>query len=392
MIIPTPVFFGPGQPHRMVDLEVSEPGPGEVRVAMSASGVCHSCLYAIDGQHASIPVPIVLGDEGAGVVEAVGPGVTSAAVGDHVIVSWAPGCGICRTCRGGAPALCARQPPFGRMQNGSTRFHLDGQEVYHYGPATNAPMAVLSERAVVPISKEMPLDLAALLGCAVATGVGAVRTTARVRVGESVAVVGCGGVGSSALVGAVMAGAYPIIAVDVATTKFPALRALGATHCVDPTAADAVQQILEISGGGVDFAFVTTSAGPAFGTAMRSLAPRGSCVLIAGFPDGATLQFDPGHLLNGERRIIASKYGSSNPPVDFPDLVGLYLAGRLPLEAMVSRRWRANQVDEAYDALRAGNSARGLIVFDDFPEPATAQKSVAAEPVLQESSTAAAGG
>ena len=167
-----------------------------------------------------------------------------------------------------------------------------------------------------------------------------------------------------------MAGAYPIIAVDVATSKFSALRALGATHCVDPTAADAVQQILEISGGGVDFAFVTTSAAPAFGTAMRSLAARGTCVLIAGFPDGATLQFDPGHLLNGERRIIASKYGSSNPPVDFPDLVGLYLAGRLPLEAMVSRRWRANQVDEAYDALRAGNSARGLIVFDDFTDRA----------------------
>ena len=369
MIIPTPVFFGPGQPHRMVDLQVSDPGAGEVRVAMSASGVCHSCLYAIDGQHASIPVPIVLGDEGAGVVEAVGPGVESVEVGEHVIVSWAPGCGGCRTCRQGAPALCTRQPPFGRMRDGTTRFHLDGREVFHYGPATNAPMVVLEERAVVPIPQQMPLDLAALLGCAVATGVGAVRTTARVRVGESVAVIGCGGVGSSALVGAAMAGAYPIIAVDIATTKFPALQALGATHCVDPSTGDAADEIIEITGRGADHAFLTTSAGPAFGTAMRSLAPRGTCVLIAGFPDGATLQFDPGHLLNGERRIIASKYGSSNPPVDFPDLVELYLAGRLPLEDMVSRRWRANQVDEAYDALRAGNSARGLIVFDDFPDP-----------------------
>lgn len=378
MIIPTPVFFGAGRPHRMVDLEVSDPGPGEVRVAMAASGVCHSCLYAIDGQHASIPVPIVLGDEGAGIVETVGPGVDSVAVGDHVIVSWAPGCGTCRPCRQGAPALCVRQPPFGRMRDGTTRFHFDGREVYHYGPATNAPMAVLPARAVVPIPLEMPLDLAALLGCAVATGVGAVRATARVRVGESVAVVGCGGVGSSALRGAAMAGAYPIIAVDVATSKFPALRAMGATHCVDPSAENAADAIREISGGGVDYAFLTTSAGPAFGTAVRSLGVRGTCVLIAGFPDGATLQFDPGHLLNGERRIIASKYGSSNPPVDFPDLVELYLAGRLPLADMVSRRWRANQVDEAYDALRTGDSARGLIVFDDFADPPAGPEPVVA--------------
>ncbi|MFE2040529.1 zinc-binding dehydrogenase [Streptomyces sp. NPDC059477] len=367
MLIPTPVFFGAGEPHRMVDLEVAEPRTGEVRVRMAASGVCHSCLYAMDGEHAAIPVPIVLGDEGAGVVESVGPGVTSVSEGDHVVVSWAPGCGTCRPCRRGAPAICRRPSPFGRMRDGTTRLSAAGQEVFHYGPATNAPLTVLEERAVVPVHPAMPLDLAALIGCAVATGIGAVRTTAAVRVGDAVAVLGCGGVGASAVHGAQLAGAHPVIAVDVVPAKFEALRALGATHCVDARSDDVVGQILDLTDGGVDHAFVTTSAAPAFDTALRVLAPRGTAILVAGYPDGARVTFDPGHLLNGERRIVASKYGSSNPPVDFPDLVDLHLAGRLKLAEMVARRWRPDQMDEAYDALRSGAAGRGLIVFDPPP-------------------------
>jgi S-(hydroxymethyl)glutathione dehydrogenase/alcohol dehydrogenase len=366
MKVLTPVLFGARKPHELVELDVDPPEPGEVRVRMAASGVCHSCLYAIDGEHASIPMPIVLGDEGAGVVESVGEGVHSVRVGDHVIVSWAPGCAECRNCRQGFPALCANQPPLGRMAGGGTRFHLDGQEVFHYGPATNAPLTVLSERAVVPVSKAIPLDLAALIGCAVATGVGAIRNTARVRLGESVAVIGCGGVGVSAVHGAALAGAYPVIAVDVVREKFPSLVQMGATHTVDARSPDAVAEIREISGGGVDHAVLTTSAGPGFETAMSSLGVRGTCVLIAGYPDASTLSFDPGHLLNGERRIIASKYGSSQPAVDFPDLVDLYLAGRLRLEQMVSGRWTAAETDAAYDALRSGSQNRGLIVFDEL--------------------------
>ncbi|MEU8270622.1 alcohol dehydrogenase catalytic domain-containing protein, partial [Sphaerisporangium sp. NPDC049002] len=335
MRVATPVLFQARTPHRVVELDVDEPRAGEVRVRMAASGVCHSCLYAMNGQHAGIPMPIVLGDEGAGVVESVGPGVTSVAEGDHVIVSWAPGCDRCRTCRQGAPALCAAQPPLGRMADGATRFHIDGAEVFHYGPATNAPLTVLNERAVVTVDPRIPLDLAALIGCAGATGVGAVRNTARVRAGESMAVVGCGGVGISALHAGALAGAYPIVAVDVVPAKFPALMSLGATHCVDATEDDAVARVLEITGGGADYAFVTSSAPPAFPLATRALAARGTCVLIAGYPDGATLSFDPGHLLNGERRIIASKYGSSNPPVDFPDDVPVGDApGRLPEAAV----------------------------------------------------------
>jgi len=364
MIVPTPVLTGARIPHRLLDVEVDEPRAGEVRVRMAASGVCHSCLYAIDGDHASIPMPIVLGDEGAGVVESTGPGVSTVVAGDHVVVSWAPGCGSCRTCLQGFPALCTHQPPLGRMADGTTRFHHSGDEVFHYGPATNAPLTVVVERAVVPVNPAMPLDLAALIGCAATTGVGAVRNTARVRPGDAVAVIGCGGVGVSALHAAALAGAYPVIAVDVRQDKFPALTRMGATHCVDAAAPDAADRIREAAVRGVDHAFVTTSAAPAFPLAMASLAVRGTCVLIAGYPDGATLSFDPGHLLNGERRVIAAKYGSSNPPVDFPDLVDLYLAGRLNLDAMVSHRWRPEQMDEAYDELRSGAATRGLIVFD----------------------------
>ncbi len=251
------------------------------------------------------------------------------------------------------------------MADGRTRFHLDGQDVFHYGPATNAPVTVLPERAVIPVSDQIPLDLAALIGCAVATGVGAIRNTARVRVGDSVAVIGCGGVGVSAVHGADLAGAYPIIAADVVTEKFPSLLAMGATHVVDARSPDAVEQIRDISSGGVDHAVLTTSAKPGFDTAVRSLGIHGTCVLIAGYPDGATVSFDPGVLLSGERRIVASKYGSSNPSIDFPDLVDLYLAGRLRLEEMVSQRWSAAAMDDAYDALRSGTQNRGLIVFDN---------------------------
>lgn len=364
-IVTTPVFVEPRQPHQMVELEVDDPGPGEVRVRMAASGVCHSCLYAMDGDHAGIPRPIVLGDEGAGVIESVGAGVTSVEPGDHVVVSWAPGCATCRTCRQGAPALCRSQPALGRMADGRTRYHWNGREVHHYGPATNAPLAVLVERAVVRIPKSMPLDIAALLGCAVATGVGAVRSTARVCLGDAVAVVGCGGVGSTAIMAAAASGAYPVIAVDVVPEKFDTLRDLGATHCVDSREPDAAEQVIGIAGAGVDYAFVTTSALPAFEVGLRSLAPRGACVLIAGYPDGASLTVDPGWILNGERRVIGSKYGSSNPPVSIPEIVELYQAGRLPLDTLVSGRWPISQVDEAYEALRGGAITRGLLMMDE---------------------------
>jgi S-(hydroxymethyl)glutathione dehydrogenase/alcohol dehydrogenase len=358
------VFFAANEPHRLVEIDVDDPAPGEVRVRMAATGVCHSCLYAMNGQHAGIPKPILLGDEGAGIVEKVGAGVHSVTPGDHVIVSWAPGCPTCRTCRQGLPALCQNQPAFGRMADGRTRYHLEGQDVFHYGPATNAPLAVLPERAVVRIPDSIPLDIAAMMGCAVATGVGAVRTSARVRLGDRIAVVGCGGVGSTVLMAAAAAGAYPRIAIDVATDRFETLRQLGATHCVDPRDPKATNDVREISDGGVDYSFITTSATSAFTLALDVLAPRGTGVLIAGYPDDTQLALNPVTILNGERRVIGAKYGSSNPPVDFPELCRLYEAGVLPLDQLVSGRWPMEQIDEAYDALARGKATRGIVVLN----------------------------
>ncbi|MFL6129126.1 MAG: alcohol dehydrogenase catalytic domain-containing protein, partial [Mycobacteriales bacterium] len=187
-----------GEPMAMEVLELDQPREGEVRIRMAASGVCRSCLSTYDGTHTRTPKPVVLGDEGAGVIDAVGPGCR-ASVGDHVVVSWAPGCGRCRWCHGGRPVLCLNKAGPGVLTDGTTRFHqLDGTPVYHYGPSTYAPYIVVPERAAIPITKSVPLDVAALIGCSVATGVGGVINAARVRPGESVGVVGCGGIGLNA--------------------------------------------------------------------------------------------------------------------------------------------------------------------------------------------------
>ena len=216
-----PVLWRAGEPMVMEDLVVAPPGPGEVRVRMAASGVCHSCLHVVDGSHGGIPFPVVLGDEGAGVIEAVGDGCRRHRVGDPVVVSWAPSCGQCRFCALGRPVLCVNGAPVGFLPDGTTRFSVAGRDVHHFGPATYAPLTVVAESAAISITPRMPLDRAALIGCSVATGVGAVVNTANARLGSSVAVFGCGGVGLNAIQGAVLAGAHPIVAVDVRPSSRP---------------------------------------------------------------------------------------------------------------------------------------------------------------------------
>jgi S-(hydroxymethyl)glutathione dehydrogenase/alcohol dehydrogenase len=202
-----------GEPLFVEELELADPREGEVLVEMAASGVCASCLHAQDGSHSGIPLPIVLGDEGAGIVKAVGPGCRTLRPGDHVILSWAPGCDGCEPCLQGRPALCQRQPPFGVLADGTARFGDGGAPVFHYGPATYASAVVVSERAAVPIADDVPLEVAALIGCAVTAGFGAVANSAGLRAGQSVAVVGCGGVGLAAIQAAAALGAGAVVAV-----------------------------------------------------------------------------------------------------------------------------------------------------------------------------------
>ncbi|MDH3308215.1 MAG: Zn-dependent alcohol dehydrogenase [Acidimicrobiia bacterium] len=363
MLITAPVLIKPGEPMQMLELELDEPGYGEVRVRMTASGVCHSCLHAYDGSHSGIPMPIVLGDEGSGVVDAVGEGCRSLSPGDHVIISWAPDCGACKYCALGFPSLCLNTPAAGYMSDGKTRFHLDNTDVHHYGPATYGPYIIVSEAAAVSIRKDFPLDLAALIGCSVTTGFGAVVNTAAVRAGQSVAILGCGGVGLNAVQGAAVTGAYPIIGIDVLDSKLELAREFGATHTINPTKVDLLEEIHKLTGTGVDASIVAVGNTTAMQQGLEILAKQGVEVVLGLSETGSTFPVDPRLLMAGERRILGSRYGSSNPMVEFPKMIELAMAGRLKVAELVTKRYDLDEADEAFRSLAAGEQARGLIVF-----------------------------
>jgi S-(hydroxymethyl)glutathione dehydrogenase/alcohol dehydrogenase len=363
MQMTAPVLVQPRQPMELLEIDLDEPGFGEVRVKMVASGVCHSCLHAYDGSHSGMPMPMVLGDEGSGVVDAVGEGVRHLVAGDHVIISWAPSCAACKYCSLGFPGLCLNTPAIGEAAGGGTRFHRDGGDVYHYGPATYGPYIILPEDAAVKIRRDFPLDVAALIGCSVSTGFGAVVNTAGLRAGQSVAIFGCGGVGLNAVQGAVATGAYPIIGVDVLDSKLALARDFGATHTFNIADEDAVAEILRLTGGGADASIVAVGDTRAMEQGLEVLAKQGIEVLVGVPPTGTTLQIPPVLLVGGERRIVGSRYGSGNPQVEFPKMVELAMAGRLRIADLVSKRYDIDEADEAFRALAAGEQARGLIVF-----------------------------
>jgi S-(hydroxymethyl)glutathione dehydrogenase/alcohol dehydrogenase len=364
IVTSAPVLREVGRPILMEELEVAAPGPDEVRVRMVASGVCHSCLHVADGSHSGLPLPIVLGDEGAGVVEAVGSRVRRVQVGDPVILSWIAPCGWCRWCAVGRPVLCLNGAPAGYLPDGTTRMTAaDGSPVHHLGPATFAPYAVVPESSAIRIDPRIPLDRAALIGCAVATGVGAVVNTAQARPGNSVAVFGCGGVGLNAIQGGVIVGADPLVGVDPLPGRRGFAADLGATAVVDPTADGALDELRALSGGGFDVTVVAVGSTAALEQAWAATGRGGICVLVGKPPDGVHIDFDPQTLLAGERRLAGSTYGSSRPSVDFPNLARLYLDGRLRLDELITARYDVSEVDAAFDALRDGEQARGLIVF-----------------------------
>ena len=358
------MLFEPGRPMTVETLDLAEPRAGEVLIELVASGVCHSCLNVATGVQTRAPKPIVLGDEGSGIVREVGPGVSRLQVGDHVILSWAPGCGRCRSCDRGRPVLCANEPPLGFMADGTTRFSLGGRAVHHLGPSTYATHAVVSDRAAIAIPSDFPLEEAALIGCSVTTGVGAVLNTAAVKAGQAVAVFGCGGVGLNAVQGAAIAGATPIVAIDPVADRLAMARSLGATDVLDPGDVDGVPEaILELTGEGVDCAVVAVGSAPVLSDALRALAPGGAAVMVGVLPAGEELHVDPGPLVGGERRLLGSKYGSANPAVEFPRMVELAAAGRLRLADLITRRYSIDEANEAFADLQAGVLARGLIVL-----------------------------
>ncbi len=348
------------------ELDLAPPKEEEVLVRLHASGVCHSDLNAIDGT-AETPCPAVLGHEGAGIVEAVGDGVTRVRVGDHVALSWAPSCGECPECRRDLPQLCSTVWPAmgtGGLMDGTPRLSRDGEPVFHYSfLSTFAEACVVPERSCVPIPEDVPFEVAALVGCAVTTGVGAVWRTAELKPGQRFAVVGCGGVGLSALLAAVAAGAEQIIAVDAMPQKLDVARAFGATDAVlwqgTPEAtADAVRQA---SSGGVDVAVEATGRTEAMQAAFLSTRAGGAAVLI-GIPRAdAVLSLPAATIPRMERRILGSIYGSSRPERDFPHTLELYRNGRLPLDRLVSHRLPLDEVGYAFEVMQSGDAVRVVL-------------------------------
>jgi S-(hydroxymethyl)glutathione dehydrogenase/alcohol dehydrogenase len=334
-------------------------------VQMAAAGICHSCLHSIDGSLAGTPLPIVLGDEGSGVIVETGPGVEDLAEGDHVVLSWAPSCSGCRECLRGRPARCLNKPPFGCLPGGKTAFSVGTEAIFHYGPATYSPYAVVPASGAVKIARDVSLNEAALIGCATTTGAGAVLHTAAVQMGDSVAVIGCGGVGLNAVHAAHLAGANPVVAVDPIQRKLDAAHKLGATVGVRSGDEDVVDAIRAATGGGADVVIVAVGSTAAVEQGLSALGPGGKCVVIGAPPTGSMLHIDPHDLRAQEKALLGCSYGSSNPPVDFPKFIDLYRAGRFALTEMVSRVYRLNEINDAFDNLARGDDLRGIVVFDD---------------------------
>jgi Zn-dependent alcohol dehydrogenase len=348
------------------ELDLAPPADREVLVRLGASGVCHSDFNAIDGT-AETRCPAVLGHEGAGIVEAIGPRVTRVAVGDHVALSWAPWCGTCVECTRDLPWLCSTAWPAmgtGGLMDGTSRLSRDGDPVYHYSfLSTFADACVVPEKCCVPIPRDVPFDVAGLVGCAVTTGVGAVWRTAGVRPGDRVAVIGCGGVGLSALMAAVAVGAEPVIAVDAAPQKLDVARSFGATGGVlwagSPEAT--AEAVREASGGGVDFAIEATGRPEAMLAAYLSTRPRGAAVLIGIPREDAVLPLPALSVPRGERRVIGSIYGSSKPERDFATTLDAYRTGRLPLDRLISHRLSLDEVSHGFDLMHSGEALRVVL-------------------------------
>jgi len=359
------VFTGPGEPLRVEDLRLDCPKAGEVRVKLVGAGVCHSDLHVYKGDW-NHRTPLVLGHEGAGIVTEVGPGVTAAAVGDHVILSWMPSCGECRWCVSGKPQLCeASMTAIGTdmMFDGTTRLsRADGSPVYHY-----LSSAVFAEEAVVPaagaitIRDDAPLEKVSIVGCAVATGFGAVVNTAQMEWGSTVAVIGCGAVGLSAIQGARLSAAARIIAVDVVPSKLEAARRFGATDVVDSSSTDPVAAVRELTDGGVDYAFECIGLKDTCEQAAAMLGFGGTAVIVGQPKAGTRPSYDALLLSCYEQRVIGSNYGSMRPSVDFPRLVDLYMAGQLMIDELITGHRPLAEAQAAFEDLVAGRAMRTVL-------------------------------
>ncbi|MEQ8508362.1 MAG: zinc-dependent alcohol dehydrogenase family protein [Rhodospirillaceae bacterium] len=359
--------YAKSQPLKVETLELDGPGPGELLIQVKAAGLCHSDLSVISGNRPR-PTPMALGHEAAGIVKEVGSGVTRFAIGDHVVLVFVPSCGHCVPCAEGRPALCepgAVANGAGTLVSGARRLHAGGEDVHHHlGVSAFADHAVVSETSCVKIDKDLTFEEAALFGCAVITGVGAVLNTAKVTPGARVAVIGLGGVGLNSLLGAVLAGAKQIVAVDLRDDKLALARQLGATDTVNASDKDAVEQIKKLTGGGVDYAFEMAGSVPALELAW-AITARGGETVTAGLPHpDKRMSLPPVQLVGEERTLKGSYLGSCVPVRDIPTYIDLYKKGKLPVDRLMSDRIALEDINVAFDRLAAGETVRQVIVFD----------------------------
>jgi S-(hydroxymethyl)glutathione dehydrogenase/alcohol dehydrogenase len=351
-------------PLSIEDVQIDPPKAGEVKVRVSATGVCHSDYHVMKGEW-KFGLPVLLGHEASGIVEEVGPGVDGIKPGDRAVLSFRPWCGRCRLCIVGKSVLCeGHTGDRFKMHDGTSRVHRNGEDIGVLGRMGSfAEYVVIPAEQVVPIEQEIDMESLALIGCAVTTGVGAVLNTAKVEPGSTVAVIGCGGVGLNVVQGAAVAGASKIIAVDLLDNKLDYAASFGATHLVNGSNGDAVEQVREIAGGGVDYAFEVIGNYRTVEQAIKMIRQAGTAVIVGMAPQNQTAGFDPLLFVQKEARLLGSWYGSVRPRLDFHRFVEMTLAGRLKVKEMITRRYSLDQINEAYDSLGRGEVARSVVTF-----------------------------
>lgn len=361
------IFYGAKRPISVEEIELEGPKTGEVLVKVAAAGACHSDYHAVDG-HLNQISPFVMGHEGSGTVEEIGPNVTKFSPGDHVVFAIRPMCGMCKYCSTNRWNLCeglskriittAGDPI---TSHGETRFRkIDGTKLWH-GDATFSQYSVVNEWKLVKVPNDIPIERLASIGCAVTTGVGSVVNTAKVRSGSTVAVWGCGGVGLNVIQGAVIAGASKIIAVDVSNKKFSFAKLFGATDTIDASKSDPVQEVIDITNGGADYTFEVVGKPDPLRQAFDATCAAGTTCMVGVPPDGGEVSIPMGPLFS-DRRLIGSSAGSVSPRVDFLWFIELYRQGRLKLEELQSKFRPLEEINEAYQDMLSGEVARAILV------------------------------
>ena len=359
------VLYEAGQPLVIEEVELDDPKAGEVLVKVGSAGICRSDRHFMHGD-APIAMPVVLGHEGAGTVEKVGPGVTSVKPGQQVIMSFVPACGRCTSCLNGNSNVCDNHMATGpNMYDGTCRLHKGDQYIHHMGKvACFAEYSVVPETGCVPTQAQIPMDIAAMIGCCVPTGVGAAIFTAKVEPGSTVAVVGCGGVGLNVIMGAKLVNASKIIAVDIRESQLEFAMKFGATHSVNASDRDPVAQVKELTGGlGADYTFEVFGSAETIKASYDMCRKSGTVTVVGIAPAGTEASINAVDLVRLERTVRGSYYGSAKSQVDMPKMVDLYLSGKLNLDDLVVRHYNLDQINEAYDDLDRGEVGRGAIMF-----------------------------